>query len=85
MVTLKVQLQKALKEKMEAHLENLNLVKMCKDSEENNLKSLEKLQELNSKLIKKTLEFKDCKLENEELRQEIKLLNKLFTNVLQFP
>ena len=80
MVTLKVQLQKALQEKMEANLENLDLVKMCQKTEENNLKLLEKLQELNDKLIQKTLKFKECKSENEESKQEIKLLKKLFIN-----
>ena len=79
-ITLRVQLQKALKEKMQAHVDNLQLATMCKQTEENNLKLLENLQELNDKFVKKSLNHRKCLDEKKELQQEINLLKKLFIN-----
>ena len=79
-ITLRVQLKKALKEKMQAHVDNLQLVTICKETEENNLKMLATLQELNEKFVKKSLKYQKCREEKDVLHQEITLLKKLFIN-----
>ena len=79
-ITLRLQLKKALKEKMQAHVDNLKLVTMCKETEENNLKMLTTLQELNEKFVKKSIKYQKCRGEKDELQQEITLLKKLFLN-----
>ena len=66
-MTLRVQLKNALKEKMQAHVDNLQLVTICKETEENNLKMLATLQELNEKFVKKSLKYQKCREEKPPL------------------
>ena len=65
---------------MQAHVDNLKLVTMCKETEENNLKMLTTLQELNEKFVRKSIKYQKCRGEKDELQQEITLLKKLFLN-----
>ena len=77
---LRQQLKKALHEKIEAIEENIKLAKLCKDSEEKYINLLFKIQELHAALKNKSLMLKEYMEENQNLKEEIALLKKLFVN-----
>ena len=74
------QLKKALREKIEAIEENIKLAKLCKDSEEKYINLLFKIQELHEALKNKSLMLQEYMEENQNLKEEIALLKKLFVN-----
>ena len=66
-----------MEDKIKATEENLKLAKLYKESETNYINLLFKLEELNENLMQKTLELKQYKEENEDLKEEILLLKHL--------
>ena len=74
---MQLKLKFALEDKIKATEENLKLAKLYQESETNYINLLFKLEELNESLMQKTLELKQYKDENEDLKEEILLLKHL--------
>ena len=78
--TSKYKLQTCLQEKIEASKQNLELAQECHHSEQKYIALLFKIQELHETVKQKSLNIKSLIIENQDLKEEIALLKRLFIN-----
>ena len=78
--TSKYKLQTCLQEKIEASKQNLELAQECHHSEQKYIALLFKIQELHETVKQKSLNIKSLTEENQDLKEEVALLKRLFIN-----
>ena len=79
-IQYKLQLQECLQDKIEATEENLKLAQNGHKSEQNYINLLLKIQELHETLKQKALKITTLIEENQDLKEEIAVLKRLFIN-----
>ena len=77
---LRQKLQTCLQDKIEFTENNINLAQMCQDSEKNYVNLLLKMQELHQALHQKSERIKSLLQSNQDLKEEIAILKRLFVN-----
>lgn len=77
---LRQKLQTCLQDKIEFTENNINLAQMCQDSEKNYVNLLLKMQELHQALHQKSEKIKSLLQSNQDLKEEIAILKRLFVN-----
>ena len=79
-IDIQYKLQECLQDKISATEENLKLAKIGHESEQNYINLLLKIQELHETLKQKSLKIKTLIEENQDLKEEIAVLKRLFVN-----
>ena len=79
-IDIQYKLQECLQDKIAATEENLKLAKIGHESEQNYINLLLKIQELHETLKKKSLKITTLIEENQDLKEEIAVLKRLFVN-----
>ena len=79
-IDIQYKLQECLQDKIASTEENLKLAKIGHESEQNYINLLLKIQELHETLKKKSLKITTLIEENQDLKEEIAVLKRLFVN-----
>ena len=79
-IDIQYKLQECLQDKIAATEENLKLAKIGHESEQSYINLLLKIQELHETLKKKSLKITTLIEENQDLKEEIAVLKRLFVN-----